>query len=126
MGAELVNQGFGERMFPLHKLISITHPRFHLVQLKPVVQLGRELGSSGKRDGADSSKTIVQRWVLSNPLTERSTLEVDDEGGNLLRKTKEVDSRVQQRRLVFGLEIDRTTAMTIKPVSTENEGQQET
>ena len=73
-----------------------THPRLHFEQLQPAVELGRELGRTGKGDGADSSKTIVERRVLTDSLAERSTLEVNDKGRDLLRQTQEVDSGVEQ------------------------------
>jgi hypothetical protein len=88
------------------------YPRLHLEQLQPVVQFGRKFGGSSEGDRTDTSKTVVERGVLSNTLTEWPTLEVDDERRDLLRKSQEVDRRVKQGRLVFRLEVDNSATVS--------------
>lgn len=87
-----------------------THPRLHLKQLQPLVQLREEFGRSSERNGADASQAVVERLVLGDPFSEWSTLEVDDEGGDLLAETKQVDGGVQQGWSVFRLDVDDASA----------------
>ncbi|KAG9766035.1 putative cation transporting ATPase, partial [Aureobasidium melanogenum] len=75
-------------------------------KLQLLVDLGHELGCAGECNSSNHDNTVVHALVLLDGLTERTTLVVNGEGGNLLDQLQEVDGRVEKRGLEFTLEID--------------------
>jgi hypothetical protein len=94
----------------LYPPAQITHPTGHLHELQPPVGLGHKVGRTRVRDRADTKQTVVQRWVLTDSLTEGTTLEVENKSRHLLRETEKVDGSVEQRGLKFGIQINVSTA----------------
>lgn len=95
----------------LERKHSATHGTRHLEQLQPVVEFRNEFRRSGKRNSRDTEETIVQGRVFRDTLSERTTLEVDDECRYLLTETEQVDGRVEKGRGVFCLDIDGPSAV---------------
>lgn len=83
-----------------------THGFVHVDELEPTVELGYEIGSSRERDSSYSEKSVVERRVLGDTLSEGATLEVDREGRDLLRERDEVDARVEEVGRELGLEVN--------------------
>lgn len=114
-----------------------TYAVLHLNNLQPSIQLRHEVSGSRKRDAAGCNKAPPQRRVLANSFTERSALEslenrkirsdecqtyleVDGEGGNLLRKPEQVDRGVQKAGFKFRLKIDGSSPGSIMSGQTPN------
>lgn len=75
-------------------------------KLQLLVDLGHELGCAGECNSSNHDNTVVHALVLLDGLTERTTLVIDGEGGDLLDKLQEVDGRVEKRGLEFTLKIN--------------------
>jgi hypothetical protein len=61
------------------------HRQLHLDNLKRPVELRDQISCSGKCHSSSSDETPVQSAIFRNALAEGTTLEVDGEGGDLLR-----------------------------------------
>jgi hypothetical protein len=83
-----------------------THVVSHLDNLQPTVKLRYQVCSTRECDAAGTNQTPPKCTVLADTLTERTTLEVDREGRNLLRETKEIDGSVEQTRAELGVKVD--------------------
>ena len=81
------------------------HRSAHLHKLKPAVELGNKVGGSRVGDSRDGNQTPVERHVFTDTLTERSALEIENKGRDLLGKTKQVDGSVEQTWLKLLLEV---------------------
>ena len=81
-------------------------------QAQLLVDLRDELGGTGESASRSSNQTPVHGLVLTDRLTERTTLVVDGKCGDLLDQLEEVDCAVQERGLEFALKIN----VVISPV----------
>lgn len=77
----------------------------HFDELEPAVELGNKVGRSGVGNGRNRDQTPVERHVFTDTFSERSALEVEDKGRDLLRKTKKVDGGVEQTWLELLFEV---------------------
>ena len=98
---------------PVHNVNKgTTYRSVHFYNLKPSVQLRKEIGRARESDRTRADEAPVQFGVFTDAFTERSALEVDRKRGDLLGETQEVDGRVQQARLEFRFEVDNARSVS--------------
>lgn len=80
-------------------------------QLHLLIDLGDELGRTGKRDSCHAHDAVPHTLILGESLPERAALIVDGECADLLDQLQEEYTAVEQRRRKLGVEINgpRTT-----------------
>lgn len=104
-----------------------TYECLHFNNLQPTVEFRHEVRGPREGDSTCANKTIIERGILSDSLSEWSPLhkkliknlmmgwclyhlEIDRKSRNLLRESDQVDSCIEQIGLELGLQVNRASS----------------